>query len=53
MRARIAEWRALAPSMILGDFYPLTPYTDNHQRMAWQFDRPRQEKALCKCSGEG
>jgi len=41
MRARIAEWRALAPSMILGDFYPLTPYTrDNHQWMAWQFDRP-------------
>jgi alpha-galactosidase len=37
------EWRAVAGYM-LGDFYPLTPYSQAADTwMAWQFDRPALE----------
>jgi alpha-galactosidase len=36
-----AEWKALAPIMLNGDYYTLTPYSlTNNVWMAWQFDRP-------------
>jgi len=40
LRARVEEWRRLAP-YFYGDFYPLMPYTlAEDQWMAWQYDRP-------------
>ena len=40
VRRMVDEHRAVSP-YFLGDFYPLTPYTDaNEHWMAWQFDRP-------------
>jgi alpha-galactosidase len=45
LRRLIAAWRRISPDFY-GDFYPLTPWTRNdHDWMAWQFDRPE--------SGEG
>ena len=39
-RRLIGEWRAIAPNY-LGDFYPLTPYSEaTDVWMAWQYDRP-------------
>jgi len=39
-RHMLREWRAIADNL-LGDYYPLTPYTlDMDTWMAWQFDRP-------------
>jgi len=39
-RRLTGEWRRIAP-YFLGDFHPLTPYTQaNDVWMAWQFDRP-------------
>jgi alpha-galactosidase len=36
----LAEQRQVAP-YLLGDYYPLTPYSqEEHVWMAWQFDRP-------------
>ena len=36
-----AECRKIAPIMLFGDYYPLTPYsTNNADWIAWQFDRP-------------
>lgn len=35
------ECQKVAPCMLLGDYYPLTPYSlTNTVWMAWQFDRP-------------
>jgi alpha-galactosidase len=40
IRALFAQWRRASPCL-LGDFYPLTPYsTARDAWMAWQFDRP-------------
>lgn len=40
LRRTVAEFRQIAEDM-LGDFYPLTPYTlANDAWLAWQFDRP-------------
>jgi len=40
IRKMVDEHRAISP-YFLGDFYPLTPYTEaNDHWMAWQFDRP-------------
>ncbi len=45
LRRLITAWRQISPDFY-GDFYPLTPWTRNdHEWMAWQFDRPE--------SGEG
>lgn len=39
-RARLGEWRQMAPST-LGEFYPLTPYSQAQDIwMAWQWNRP-------------
>ena len=36
-----SEWKQLAPIMLNGDYYPLTPYSlTNTAWMAWQFDLP-------------
>jgi hypothetical protein len=36
-----AEWRALAPIMLNGDYYPLMPYSlTNDVWIAWQFNQP-------------
>ncbi len=38
-----AECRMVAPLMLLGDFYPLTPYSRAVDRwIAWQFNRPEK-----------
>jgi alpha-galactosidase len=40
LRRLYNQWREVAPYM-LGDYYPLTPYSlENDVWMAWQFDRP-------------
>lgn len=39
-RRLVEQWRAIADNL-LGDFYPLTPYSLNKDAwIAWQFDRP-------------
>jgi len=41
-RKLVGQWREVAGCM-LGDFYPLTPYSLSADRwIAWQFDRPEQ-----------
>jgi len=41
-RELIGEWRKVAP-MMLGDYYPLTPYSlANDVWIGWQFDRPEE-----------
>ena len=41
-RKLVGQWREVAGCM-LGDFYPLTPYSLGADRwIAWQFDRPEQ-----------
>ena len=41
------ECRQIAPCMLFGDYYPLTPYSlDDGQWIAWQFDRPEQGDGL-------
>jgi len=38
-----AECRKIAPLLLFGDYYPLTPYSLRlDQWIAWQFDRPEQ-----------
>ncbi len=42
-RARrvVREWQQVAPHMLNGDYYPLTPFSPaNDVWMAWQFDMP-------------
>ena len=40
LRRTVEEFRQVEP-YLLGDFYPLTPYSlENNVWMAWQFDRP-------------
>ena len=35
------EWRNYADDYVLGDFYPMTPYSlDSDVWMVWQFNRP-------------
>lgn len=39
----VEECRRVAPYMLLGDYYPLTPYSLQRDRwIAWQFNRPEQ-----------
>ena len=43
MRRAYAECRRIAPMMLEGDYYPLTPYSlARDQWIAWQFNRPAQ-----------
>lgn len=38
-----SECSQIAPDMLLGDYYPLTPYSvDANHWIAWQFDRPEE-----------
>lgn len=40
LRRQADQWRQVAP-YLLGDYYPLTPYTQAQDTwLAWQFDRP-------------
>jgi alpha-galactosidase len=35
------DWQAIADDLLLGDYYPLTPYSRDMDRwIAWQFNRP-------------
>jgi alpha-galactosidase len=46
-RKLLAEWRSVAPMILYGDYYPLTPYSrETSQWMAWQFDRPDEGDGL-------
>jgi alpha-galactosidase len=46
LRRMIGEFRRVEP-YLLGDFYPLTPYSlDNDVWMAWQFDRPEMREGM-------
>ena len=48
-----AECRQVAPRM-LGDYYPLTPYTlANDHWIAWQFDRPDQGDGVVQAFRRG
>jgi alpha-galactosidase len=41
------ECKKIAPAMLFGDYYPLTPYSLQHdQWIAWQFDRPEQGEGV-------
>jgi alpha-galactosidase len=43
MRRAYTECRRIAPIMLEGDYYPLTPYSLAHdQWIAWQFHRPEE-----------
>ena len=43
----VDEWRSVAPDILLGDYYPLTPYSgEGHLWMAWQFDRPETGEGI-------
>ncbi len=45
-RRVLDDWRLVSDSM-LGDFYPLTPFSlTNDQWIAWQFDRPDLDKGV-------
>lgn len=42
-----SECGMVAPYMLFGDYYPLTPYSLQHDRwIAWQFDRPELGKGI-------
>jgi alpha-galactosidase len=41
------ECRRIAPLMLLGDYYPLTPYSlAKDTWIAWQFDRPEKGEGV-------
>jgi len=41
IRRLVSQWRSLAPSLMQGDYYPLTGYSlDREHWIGWQFDRP-------------
>lgn len=45
-RTLVEQWRQVADCM-LGDYYPLTPYSlDEDRWIAWQFDLPEQNKGF-------
>jgi alpha-galactosidase len=49
-----AECKAVAPIMLGGDYYPLTPYSlTNMVWMAWQFDRPEQGDGVVQAFRRG
>lgn len=42
-----AECRKIAPCLLFGDYYPLTPYSlQLDQWIAWQFDRPEEGEGV-------
>ena len=49
-----AECKKVAPIMLYGDYYPLTPYSlTNSVWMAWQFDRPEQGDGVVQAFRRG
>jgi alpha-galactosidase len=47
MRQAYVECRKIAPMMLEGDYYPLTPYSLKSDRwIAWQFNRPEQGEGV-------
>jgi alpha-galactosidase len=47
------DWRAVAGDL-LGDYYPLVPYSlDNAAWMAWQFDRPEEGQGMVQVFRRG
>ncbi len=52
-RKLVGEWRRLAPLM-LGDYYPLTPYSLAHDAwIGWQFDRPEEGDGMIQVFRRG
>ena len=52
-RKLIGEWRKIAP-MMLGDYYPLTPYSlANDAWIGWQFDRPEEGDGMIQVFRRG
>ena len=48
------ECRRIAPAMLLGDYYPLTPYSRGlDQWIAWQFDRPERGEGVVQVFRRG
>jgi alpha-galactosidase len=46
-RKAYAECRRIAPSMLYGDYYPLTRYSrELNEWIAWQFNRPEQRAGV-------
>ena len=46
--------RKIAPYMLFGDYYPLTPYSlQLDQWIAWQFDRPETGEGLVQAFRRG
>jgi alpha-galactosidase len=47
MRQLYTECRRIAPIMLDGDYYPLTPYSlDPHAWIGWQFDCPERAEGM-------
>ena len=54
VRKLVEQWREAAPFILLGDYYPLTPYSlDEGAWMAWQFDRPEVGAGLVQAFRRG
>jgi len=52
-RRLVAQWRQVA-DCLLGDYYPLTPYSLGEDRwIAWQFDRPEQGEGVVQVFRRG
>lgn len=48
-----SEWKKAAPYM-LGDYYPLTPYSIAHDKwIAWQFNRPESNDGMIQAFRRG
>ena len=46
LRRLVSDWRRVA-HLLLGDFYPLTPYSVSADAwMAWQFDLPERGEGM-------
>ena len=54
MRKAYTGCRRIAPLMLEGDYYPLTPYTFALDRwIAWQFNRPKQGDGVVQAFRRG
>ena len=52
-RKLVNEWRKIAP-MMLGDYYPLTPYSLSQDAwIGWQFDRPEEGDGMIQVFRRG
>ena len=46
-RQAYSECREIAPAFLFGDYYPLTPYSLQHEHwIAWQFNQPEKDNGF-------